>query len=133
MLVWGSGNQTPTILSRLASLPYPYTCDPTLRAVLMPTLIAACFRHPSNVKALEANGMSARMLSQYLAEEASTEEDGGPSREPHAVLGISPPPRAPEHLMLRARFPRTLWREAGDAFSGIAMISSAAAAGTTAA
>lgn len=133
MLVWGSGNQTPTILSRLASLPYPYTCDPTLRAVLMPTLIAACFRHPSNVKALEANGMSARMLSQYLAEEASTEEDGGPSREPHAVLGISPPPRAPEHLTLRARFPRTLWREAGDAFSGIAMISSAAAAGTTAA
>lgn len=115
MLVWG---KTPTILSRLASLPYPYLCDPMLRSVLLPTLVAACFRHPSNANALESSGFGGDVLRQFIEEEASLEDAGAAALEPHAALGLAPPPRPPTHLSLSVRFSKHLWPEAARQFGG---------------
>ena len=59
-----SGHQ-PSILQQLCNLPFRYFSEPDLKAVLFPSLIAACHQNEENL-AILAEEMSYELLKQFM-------------------------------------------------------------------
>eukprot|EP00752_Nemacystus_decipiens_P012178 g10796.t1 len=55
----------PTILGRLCNLPFRYFSEPRHRAVLFPTLIAACHEHLGNA-AVASSDLAMELLAEFL-------------------------------------------------------------------
>ncbi len=62
-----SGHQ-PSVLQQLCSLPFPYFSQPDLRAVLFPTLIAACHDNAEN-RGILGEEMSYALLEEFMGSE----------------------------------------------------------------
>ncbi|KAK4467845.1 hypothetical protein MN116_008766 [Schistosoma mekongi] len=58
---------SPNILQRLLSLPFEYFSHRPLTDILYPTLIACCYRHPSNMNILESE-LNSSILANYIEE-----------------------------------------------------------------
>ena len=77
VLRWG---KSPTILKKLCHLPFPYFCDPELQEVLLPTLLAACYKNQNNRMVVEQD-FSLKMLLRFLR---SAEVKGAESQQKKA-------------------------------------------------
>ena len=62
VLRWG---KSPTILKKLCHLPFPYFCDPDLQEILLPTILAACYKNQNNRMVVEQD-FSLKMLRRFL-------------------------------------------------------------------
>jgi hypothetical protein len=111
LLRWRKGEH-PTMLHRLASLPFAYLCVPRLRAVLIPTLLCGCFRDQTNTRILAAHLHPAHLVRFLREEMAAAPTAHAPT--PAALL-VSDPSQLPALTMdygLAARLPPTEWEAA---------------------
>ena len=113
VLQWG---RSPTILQKLARVPFAYFSDPSLKPILFGTLVAATFANDRS-RALLSSEMSLDLLREYVRgererhAEAAKAAEGGGARDGGRVGGGG------GRFALRARFPVALWPEAEDYYA----------------
>ncbi|XP_036133868.1 S phase cyclin A-associated protein in the endoplasmic reticulum isoform X2 [Molossus molossus] len=101
----------PTVLQRLAQLPFQYFSDPRLVRVLFPALIAACHNNRQNKAALEQE-MSCALLATFIQDFAQTQ--GQADHRSHQPKGKCL--GSQDYLELANRFPQQAWEEARQFF-----------------
>lgn len=106
-LHWGLS--PPTLLERLARLPVRYFTDAAGKAVLLPTLIAACAGSDAN-RAVVARELSGAVLAGFIADAVAHESSshGGVGTGGEGALAAA---------QLRRRFPRDQWEAAAASFA----------------
>ena len=111
---WG---EHPTMLHRLASLPFAYFVKPQLRRVLLPTLIAGCVHDVDNSRIL-AHRLSAQHLLRFLREQMVAAPSAS-ELTPATSLSADPSelPMVAMDFALSARVPSRLWPAALAFFS----------------
>ena len=104
MLSWG---RAPTLVQRLADLPFEYYADDAKKSVSFPTLIAVAFKHNTNTKVI-AREMSLVVLKEFItvhlnAMESLGNDEGteGTDEKKEEVL--------PVRFAFGTRFPKKLW------------------------
>ena len=63
----------PSILQQLCLLPFQYFSDPKLRAILFPTLVAACYENDENRRVVEQD-LSCILLANFIDENVMAQE-----------------------------------------------------------
>eukprot|EP00741_Cyanophora_paradoxa_P003501 tig00000711_g3399.t1 len=110
VMQWGN---SPTLLQRLAGLPFCYFSDPRYKNILFPTLVAACFGSERN-RAILQSEMSADLLATFIAEYRAAPSPAGqsPAGAEGAARAATTTVSIPARFQFANRFPAALWEEA---------------------
>jgi hypothetical protein len=107
---WG---QSPTLLQRLCNLPLFFFIDDAGKRVLLPTLMAVCFRNEANKRVMLAE-LNKKILLDYLRVEVAAHKKLQQQQQHKTATAAKPKPNA---FALTQRFPARLFAEAMRFFS----------------
>mmetsp|Transcript_18018 Transcript_18018/g.46982 ORF Transcript_18018/g.46982 Transcript_18018/m.46982 type:complete len:390 (+) Transcript_18018:1-1170(+) len=110
VLKWGKASN---IMALLCGLPFEYFAHPERRAVLLPTLLSACYANPSVCQVMQRE-LSADFLLQFLdgeevnaADTIDDSTDGSKATDVPILQGGMAATRG--RFALAKRFPRAIW------------------------
>merc|ERR1719383_577034 len=111
----------PSILQQLCLLPFQYFSDPKLRAILFPTLVAACYENDENRRVVEQD-LSCILLANFIDENVMAQESSTSALKLDVTQAFASATSSADlrgndlRFSLEMRLPNSMWPKVADYF-----------------